>query len=172
MQKLNGAGLRRISLPPVLPTSHPYVVYFIRNGNRIKIGTTKSLAGRLNQFGLGRNQVALVLEGDYALEGALHAQFSEHRVDDTEWFRLAPPLLAFSRQCNARPAVAMLGGPEHEALWEDLEQIAARTGRSLAELQTWRKDPTWPKSEGNAGGRRRLYHRHQVDIWLARGRTR
>lgn len=168
MQQLNGAELRRLVLPPVLPTSHPYVVYFIRNGNRVKIGTTKSLAGRLNQFGLSRNQVGLLVEGDYILEDALHTQFSEQRVDGTEWFRLTPPLFAFIRQCNAQPAVAALGGPDHEALWEDLDQIAARTGRSLNELQVMRKDPSWPTSEGNAGGRRRLYHRNQVDSWLAR----
>ncbi|MEU3346397.1 GIY-YIG nuclease family protein [Streptomyces sp. NPDC006700] len=162
-----GAELRRIALPPVLPAAHPYVVYFIRNGNRVKIGTTKSLAARLNQFGLSRSQVAVVVEGDYVLEDALHVQFSEYRVDETEWFRLVPSLLAFIKHCKGGVAEAVLGDPEHQALWEDLDQIAARTGRPLGDLRKLRKDPTWPRSVGTTGGRRRLYHRRQVDSWLA-----
>ncbi|MEU6416047.1 hypothetical protein [Streptomyces spiralis] len=57
---------------------------------------------------------------DYVLEDALHARFAEHCVAGTEWFRLTSSLLAFIRQCVVQPAPTILGGSEHEAMWEDL----------------------------------------------------
>lgn len=162
------AGVRRIAIPSILPLTHPYIVYFARNGNRVKIGTTKALGSRLTQFGLASDNAVLVLEGGYELEDVLHTRFHDLRVERTEWFRLAPPLFTFIKACKAQPAIATLGGPEHEATWEDLDQIAIRTGRSIGELRSWRKDRTWPKPRGTSGGRRRLYHRDHVDNWIAR----
>jgi hypothetical protein len=163
-----GPEQKRIALPSVIPHAHPYVAYFFRNGNRVKIGATKGVLSRLGQFGLTRDHVALLLDGGYQLEGSLHAYFAAQRVDRTEWFRLDPTLFASIKKWRSQPAVAALGGAEHEARWEDLEQIAGRVGLPLSVLRTLSKDETWPASDGVARGQRRLYYRNQVDTWLER----
>jgi hypothetical protein len=163
-----GPEQRRIAVPAVIPPIHPYVIYFLRLGNRVKIGITKSLGARVLEFGLTRHQVVLLFDGDYQLEGSMHAHFAALRVDDTEWFRLGPQLFAFIKHWNAQPAVGPLGGGEYQARWEDLEQIAARTGVPVSTLRSWSRNPTWPQRSGVGRGQKRLYYRSQVDGWLAR----
>lgn len=75
--------------------THPCVVYFILNGTRVKIGFTKNLLGRLESFGLRRDHVLLLLDGDVELERALHIKFGELRIDGTEWFELNADVLRF-----------------------------------------------------------------------------
>jgi hypothetical protein len=73
------------------------VVYFVRIGDLVKIGTTVSLPKRLTHFRAhtqDQPQVLLVLPGSYAEEKQLHALFRADRVRG-EWFTLSPALTEF-----------------------------------------------------------------------------
>jgi hypothetical protein len=143
-------------------------VYFARNGNRIKIGTTKCLAARLYQLCLPRDSAVLVLSGAYRLEGQIHDRFAEYRVPGSEWFRLGPELFTFIRHWKDQPAAFVLGRENGQPpLYEDLDQISARTGHPVGQLRAWRGLPSWPRSYGSSRGRHRLYYTAQVDNWLA-----
>lgn len=65
---------------------HAPIVYFIRNGNRIKIGTTTELKRRIRTLALRPENVALLVNGDQRVERGYHKQFAEHRIGNTEWF--------------------------------------------------------------------------------------
>lgn len=65
---------------------HAPLVYFIRNGNRMKIGTTTDLKRRIRTLALREANVALLVNGDQRRERAYHKQFTEHRIGNTEWF--------------------------------------------------------------------------------------
>lgn len=65
---------------------HAPLVYFIRNGNRMKIGTTTELKRRIRTLALREANVALLVNGDQRRERAYHKQFTEHRIGNTEWF--------------------------------------------------------------------------------------
>jgi hypothetical protein len=74
---------------------HAPVVYFIRNGNRIKIGTTTDLYQRVRRLALRTDHVALILPGSRDTERSLHRRFAALRVGNTEWFRDQAPLSDF-----------------------------------------------------------------------------
>lgn len=74
---------------------HSSLVYFVANGSRVKIGHTKGLAARIRSLSLRTNEVMLLLHGGATLERALHEKFADHRIDNTEWFDLAPSLVHF-----------------------------------------------------------------------------
>jgi hypothetical protein len=84
------AATARAEEPPVrwpIPSGkHAPVVYFIRNGNRIKIGTTTELKRRIRTLALRAENVALLVDGGQQLERAFHRQFADLRVGSTEWF--------------------------------------------------------------------------------------
>lgn len=68
------------------------VVYYIRWGDRIKIGTSKRLAERLRS--LYHDEVLAAEPGSIALERRRHEQFREYRIaGQREWFSSAPALL-------------------------------------------------------------------------------
>jgi hypothetical protein len=67
-------------------------VYFIRFGNRIKIGFTKNLPGRLAD--LPHDEVLAVMPGGLADEARCHAAFA-HLRETGEWFRPEKDLLDF-----------------------------------------------------------------------------
>lgn len=91
-QTLEGSGDTMVDealvvvLPWILPRKHQPLVYFIGNGDRVKIGWTKSLGARIQTLTMNRESVLLVLAGDAVLEKALHTRFRSLQVDDTEWF--------------------------------------------------------------------------------------
>jgi hypothetical protein len=72
--------------PLDLTGAHGPRVYFMRNGDRIKIGYTTNLRERLAALCLRSDSVLLLLQGGRDLEGTLHRYFSEHRMPGTEWF--------------------------------------------------------------------------------------
>lgn len=90
---------------------HDPVVYFLRNGNRIKIGTTTDLRQRIRRLSLRTEDIVLLIAGDRAAEQVLHRAFAQLRVGNTEWFRLAEPLTSFIA-----------------------EKVASRTGTGLPRL--------------------------------------
>ncbi len=66
------------------------LVYYLGFGDRIKIGTTTNLHGRIAQ--IPHDDVLAIEVGGYRLEHQRHAEFSEHRLTG-EWFAAAPGLL-------------------------------------------------------------------------------
>ncbi|MFD5631604.1 GIY-YIG nuclease family protein [Streptomyces sp. NPDC127072] len=75
-----------------LSGGHDDRVYFIRNGDRVKIGYTANLRNRLSSFGLRVDAVTLLLTGGKRLERALHRYFAQYRIPDTEWFHYVPEI--------------------------------------------------------------------------------
>ncbi len=68
------------------------VVYYLRHGERVKIGTT---ANPRQRFAAIWNEEVLAFErGDRRLEQRRHEQFATDRFPGSEWFRLTPPLAA------------------------------------------------------------------------------
>jgi hypothetical protein len=82
---------------------HDPVVYFIRNGDRVKIGYTTHLAARLSALSLRRDAVVLILDGDRRLESALHSRFAGKRIPRTEWFRWDQEIETFVTRKQSLP---------------------------------------------------------------------
>lgn len=79
-------------LPGVLgiPTIEPgWYVYYMRFGDRVKIGVTSNLPVRLE--GIPNDELLTAELGSYELEKQRHREFAQHRVNG-EWFRLGPEL--------------------------------------------------------------------------------
>ncbi|MGW4603714.1 GIY-YIG nuclease family protein [Streptomyces sp. NPDC004532] len=53
------------------------IVYYVRRGNFIKIGTTRSFSARMNN--IKPDEILAVEPGSYSLENQRHQQFEEHR---------------------------------------------------------------------------------------------
>lgn len=79
----------------LLSAAHAPVVYLIRNGSRVKIGTSRNLRNRVAQMCLRADDLELVLHGDASLERDLHERFSASRVGNTEWFERVGPVATF-----------------------------------------------------------------------------
>jgi hypothetical protein len=67
------------------------VVYYVRFGDRVKIGTTGDFAQRITQ--LPCDAVLALEPGGYELERVRHRQFTDLHVT-CEWFRYEEPLLS------------------------------------------------------------------------------
>ena len=92
------AELDRASEPPPL-------VYFIRLGTRIKIGTTTNLVQRLMQLPV--EELLGTIIGGYEMEQELHKRFAQYRVVG-EWFVDCPPIRAFIAAARADAAEAII----------------------------------------------------------------
>ncbi|NUS82687.1 MAG: GIY-YIG nuclease family protein [Streptomyces sp.] len=79
---------------------HTPVVYFIRNGNRLKIGTTTDIKRRIRTLALRAENVVLVLDGGKPLERNLHKQFADLRIGNTEWFAYDGALINYIADQN------------------------------------------------------------------------
>ena len=77
------------------PQVHDSVVYFIRNGSRIKIGWTTNLKARLSSLALPPSAVELQIDGGPEEEAIMHRRFAKARVGRTEWFEAIPELEEF-----------------------------------------------------------------------------
>jgi hypothetical protein len=86
---------------PVSPEEEPRasVVYFLRFGDRIKIGYTANLVQRLRD--LPHDEVLLTIPGAITVEGNLHRTFAADRITG-EWFHASPRLLAAIQDLTAR----------------------------------------------------------------------
>lgn len=76
-------------------SAHDSIVYFIRNGDRVKIGTTRNLRGRVSGLSLRPDNVLFAVSGGVQVERALHDRFAELRIGDTEWFQFVQPIADF-----------------------------------------------------------------------------
>ncbi|MBW8764603.1 MAG: GIY-YIG nuclease family protein [Microbacterium sp.] len=72
------------------------VVYYLRNGGRVKIGTTANPRQRF--AAIWHEEVMAFERGDRRLERARHEQFAADRLGGSEWFRLTP---AIAEQADA-----------------------------------------------------------------------
>jgi T5orf172 domain-containing protein len=67
------------------------VVYYLRFGDRIKIGTTKDVWERIGS--IPHDRLLATEPGSYDLEDERHAQFKAFRLDvNREWFRDCPEI--------------------------------------------------------------------------------
>jgi hypothetical protein len=81
------------------------VVYYIRFGDRIKIGTSASPRSRL--AALGNNELLAFERGTRELEQRRHRQFAAYRFARTEWFEQSDEILRHINTLN----------PAHEDPW-------------------------------------------------------
>lgn len=91
-------------VPRPRPRQMGSVVYYIRFGERIKIGTTFDLEQRL--AALPHDEVLLTEPGGVELEKQRHRQFNAHLIAGREWFEAHPDLLAFIAKRKAALAAA------------------------------------------------------------------
>ncbi|MEU5660097.1 GIY-YIG nuclease family protein [Streptomyces sp. NPDC047737] len=82
------------------PRKHSPLVYFIRNGNRLKIGTTGELKRRIRTLALRAENVVLLVDGGQEMERVFHRQFSDLRIGNTEWFAYEGALVDFITSQN------------------------------------------------------------------------
>ena len=75
-----------------LPPPRVDVVYYLRFGDRVKIGTTANPRQRLAR--LWHDELLAFERGDRVVEHRRHVEFAEHRHGRTEWFVASPEILA------------------------------------------------------------------------------
>jgi hypothetical protein len=85
-------------------TSHPSIVYFLTNGDRVKIGTSTNVTARVSALSLRKSNAALLLQGGNDLENALHQHFECDRIAKTEWFVLSPRIQDYIARRKASDA--------------------------------------------------------------------
>lgn len=71
---------------------HAPIVYFLRNGSRVKIGVSQNIKRRVAALSLRPDDVIRAEHGHQEWERTLHRRFADLRVDDTEWFELRAAL--------------------------------------------------------------------------------
>ncbi|MFJ9378953.1 GIY-YIG nuclease family protein [Streptomyces sp. NPDC101455] len=79
----------------LLGMAHAPVVYFVRNGSRVKIGVTQNLARRMRSISLRPSDVIRVEHGHTTYETLLRDRFRALRVGDTNWFELRGELTEY-----------------------------------------------------------------------------
>jgi hypothetical protein len=89
----------REPLPPL--SERPGVIYFARFGDKVKIGFTTNLRGRLDA--IPHDEILGTAPGMLADEKRCHAAFA-HLREQGEWFRAEPDLLAFIKDVTAQGA--------------------------------------------------------------------
>jgi hypothetical protein len=99
---MGGWRLSGPSGPPVEPPApRPAVVYYVRVGALVKIGTTEQDLGVRLQMLPPDRQILATEPGSLILERRRHEQFA-HLREGGEWFRMAPELLAHVRALRGK----------------------------------------------------------------------
>jgi hypothetical protein len=80
---------------PELPPPRIDLVYYLRLGDRVKIGTTATPRQRF--AALPHDEVLAFERGDRELEQRRHIEFAADRLGASEWFGLSPRLKAHIR---------------------------------------------------------------------------
>ncbi|QYF98466.1 GIY-YIG nuclease family protein [Microbacterium sp. PAMC21962] len=90
-----------------------HVVYYIRFGDRVKIGTTRNPHRRMTE--LPHDEILAFEPGGIHLEAMRHLQFRESCIRGTEWFHVTPELLAHAAEMRGEGTA-----------WDDLRRINLR----------------------------------------------
>jgi hypothetical protein len=135
-------------LDDILSHAHAPVVYFLRNGSRIKIGTTRNLRRRIAGLALRPDDVIRVEHGGQDYEQSLHARFDEHRVGNTEWFELRGELAVYLGELEAQPLELTAQFIEPAA--HPAEPAIAGGGLSAASAQATPSEPPAQTAEPEA----------------------
>ena len=83
----------RAALGGATPPKHCDVVYYVRVGEHVKIGTTTNLPARLKSY--GPSEFLACEPGGLTVERRRHRQFAADLAAGREWFRPSPPLMAW-----------------------------------------------------------------------------
>ena len=92
---LDARGYAGPDATEVMPVPSRHVTYYVRLGNRVKIGTTTHLANRLQHIPC--EELLAVEPGGVDVERERHRQFQQLRVTG-EWFEYAEPLISHVAQ--------------------------------------------------------------------------
>lgn len=146
--------------------SHPAVVYFLTNGDRVKIGTSTNITARISALSLRRSNAALLLQGGNDLENTLHHHFECDRIAKTEWFVLSPRIQDYIARRKASDAA--LRQPQMPA---EARTVPAADTRERATMHVTISQPKTPTAEerilevlASARSDTTCRHLHRVDI--------
>lgn len=134
----------------LLGQHHAPVVYFLRNGTRVKIGTSRNLRPRIARLALRPDNVMRVEHGGQDYEQSLHARFDEYRVGNTEWFELRGELAAYLGEPDAQPLELTAQFVEPTA--HLAEPAHAGGGLSTVSMQASTSEPAAPAAAPEAQG--------------------
>jgi len=142
--------------------THLPVVYFIANGNRVKIGTSVNTSKRIATLALQRSDVLLLLRGGPMLERALHRRFGAHRIGSTEWFSLAEEVRAYVAAKRAsltelRDAAAELADLESSLAPVPLRSVTHVEAQPAVHDRGNEDAPTYPDGSEIAANYRALW---------------
>ena len=84
---------------PDLPLPRIDVVYYLRLGERVKIGTTFTPRHRF--AALPHDEVLAFERGDRLVERARHVEFAADRLGTSEWFALSPGIRSHVKTLSA-----------------------------------------------------------------------
>lgn len=82
------------------------VVYLVRIGECIKIGTTANLHRRLQLLHAQRTDLLAVIPGGRDEERALHERFAASLHHGREWFTPTPDLIEYANQIRVAAGIA------------------------------------------------------------------
>lgn len=113
---------------PERPATEGEVVYYIRRGNIIKIGTTANLRQRM--LALMPDEILAVEPGGWALEQQRHRQFEAQRIDrQSEYFFPGAELRRHISRVRAEHGAPSAGLPRLAAASRDWAQRLDETER-------------------------------------------
>lgn len=118
---------------PIPAGRHEPLVYFIRNGNRVKIGYTTHLAARVAALTLTLRFVVLTLDGGRDLETTLHRRFADERLEGTEWFVYSRRLREYIASEQAKPQHPSIS--DEDLIWEAVRHVTDTQLASASMLQ-------------------------------------
>jgi len=105
------------------------VVYYVRFGDRIKIGFSASFAERMRA--IPHDEVLAVEPGSYRHEKRVHARFAAHRAGgQREWFAAAPEIVE-----HATSLRGVYGEPFQYAAAIEAQHVAAADAREHGDIE-------------------------------------
>lgn len=152
-----GAGVEFSRIIEGLP--HSPVVYFLRMGDRVKIGTTTNLSERVRALSVTLKEVAYLVPGGEEVERMMHDRWASLRIyPDREWFYVRGPLATFLRS-GARATRPGTVPPQARQAHPGGGPVglseAVRTGVLTVSLESARaarkRDPEFPEPVGKRG---------------------
>lgn len=114
LEETIAANSARVAFQKLLEDHSDGVVYYIRRGDLIKIGTTRAFIARMRT--LMPDEILAIEPGSYTLENQRHQQFDEQRFGRdrrgarSEYFHSSPELIQHIRTLRSEHGVPDQGG--------------------------------------------------------------